>query len=246
MAEIPLQLYYEQSKRIVGRARNGAYVPHLLQKHLAHSIRREHGIEIPSKLVLEAIYDISVPLYPDAKEFMAEVGNEKSIVPLVFTQGEVGVNGFQDWKVERSGLQSYINPQTLELLGKHKLPFVYGGYDKCTCEVIEPLISFLEQANIPQTLYIDDSVDNIVKVVELFHGFRKPIHAYWLNREHDPIIPHSEPMFVVNSLSEIDVNAYTGSLAMIDYDGTLVDRKFIRQALKSSVLTKIEKYLGII
>lgn len=243
MSEIPLNFYYERSKRVVGRMRNGAYVPHLLEKHLAHSIHREHGIHIPQHLITEAIYDIPISLFPDAQEFMTRVGQNGSIIPLIFTQGEVGVHGFQNWKVERSCLPHYVNPQALELLEAHRISFVYGGYNKCTFELIEPLISFIQQANIPQTVYVDDSAENIVKVVELFHGFGKPIDAYWLNRDNEPIIPKFEPMTVINSLGEIDVNAYTSALAMVDYDGTLVDRKSVRYSLKKSVLTKIENYL---
>lgn len=246
MSEIPLEFYYEQSKRLVGRARNGAYVPNLIRKHLAHSLRREHGIDIPQHLITEAIYDIPISLYPDAEEFMIRIGQDESIVPLIFTQGEVGVQGFQNWKVEKSCLPSYVNPRALELLEAHRIPFVYGGYDKCTFEVVEPLISFLHETNIPQTIYIDDSAENIVKVVEMFHGFGKPIDAYWLNRENEPIVPNSEPMIVIHSLCDIDMNAYEGAFAMIDYDGTLVDRTSIRRSLQTSVVSRIKNYLDTI
>ncbi len=238
-----IRAIYDSVRKTVGTQYNGAFVPEVISSQLAQAIQEKYNIQVAPDHFLPAFWLKEVPLYPDAHDFLRELGQLQSSLSVIFTQGQVfdhgnpgdsGNLGFQNHKIEVAGIPWYFGNQ-LSQLSKHKLSLIQGGYNKTEEEKLRPILDVVEKLGIPVN-YFDDLDRNLEEVGIFFRNQQIECNLYWVNRTQAPTTGLSVPVTEITSFSDIPVNTLEKSLVMLDYDGTIGDRLFMRQYLYDQVL----------
>ncbi|CAN5189811.1 hypothetical protein BH09PAT2_BH09PAT2_03920 [soil metagenome] len=235
---------YEKVRHLVGTEYNGAFVPEKISSGLAQEIHEQYGVIVPADYFMPAFWLKEVPLYPDANDFLLKLGQQENSLSVIFTQGQVFDKdllgdrenlGFQNHKIQVSGIPWYFSKSHHDQLKKRKLSLVYGGFNKTDKEILMPILETVNELQL-KAAYFDDLPKNLDEVGSFFRENNTPIDLFFVNRAGKEYKEGPLPATEIQTFADVAVESLDQSLVMLDYDGTVGDSVFMRNYLQQEVL----------
>jgi len=213
---------YRTAAKAVGNVEGnfGAFRPHSVAQKLPNYV---HAMEIFMTPPADA-------LFSEAHEFIEKLKENSDLDFAIWTQGEMNADapveqdgrGFQELKIEASGIETNYNPAWRDRLEKVGLSTRIGGLDKTSAKFFDKIIGALEEGAYEQVIFLDDKLEKLEKARENLKD-RKNVTYYYLNRTNIDEKKGRE----VRDLLEVAIP--TGrALVLCDYDGTLSDTTKIK------------------
>lgn len=251
LIESEIARVYNQVRSEVGRDYDGAFVPEIMSTRLSEALGILIHKPVPGDFFLPA-FDLSeVPLYPDAEDFLFRLGLEEESLVCFLTKGQVFDNrnisgdledvGFQNRKIRKAGVPEYIGQHAIQTIQSHGLPFINGGFDKAHPSVLDPICETALRLG-RDLFYFDDSVNELRNVAAYCeHKGIQHVGLYWINRNSQNQKDQPEIVHEISSFREIEVSNLKGGIVLLDYDGTIGDRQYMREYLFNRVVTYAQR-----